>query len=224
MGYEFDKFIEAGWRIRFLRNVHGIKQKELLEMIHERGVPCKINRLSAMENGDEDQFSLKVLLALCDIFGCEIGYLLCDYDERSKSIHDLCAAVGFSEESIEKIMRFLQYQKFDISHEFLPMLNRLIESNRLEFLLEAMCRYGEAVDEARFNQAMSDSVPVLSKSKENAEFSKFRLSQQWDRLIDDVFSSDEIMKSCDDKIGSMKEKIMKQVFVEVEDINESSES
>lgn len=50
------------------------------------------------------------LVALSEVFGCDIGYLLCDYDERTKETSDICAATGLSESSVTILHNLATYK------------------------------------------------------------------------------------------------------------------
>lgn len=47
--------------------------------------------------------SVEKLIAMAQIFGCDCGYLLSDYDERSYGTTEICAATGLSEESVQTL-------------------------------------------------------------------------------------------------------------------------
>ena len=40
---------------------------------------------------------------MCDLFGCEIGYLLCDYDCKTRTATDIQKETGLSEAAIARI-------------------------------------------------------------------------------------------------------------------------
>ena len=48
--------------------------------------------------------SLKVLIKMCEIFDCEIGYLLCEFDGKTKVKTDIQAETGLSDKSVERLI------------------------------------------------------------------------------------------------------------------------
>ena len=65
--------------------------------------PIAQNTISNWENGNNLPESLDIFIAMSYIFGCDCGYLLCDYDERTHDSKEICKATGISEESINAL-------------------------------------------------------------------------------------------------------------------------
>lgn len=126
-------FAEAGERVRKLRKGAKLSQAAFLEKLSERGVDIARNRLSGLENGVQKSFSLEILLAAADIFGCDVGFLLCEYDERTKDVHDIVAFTGLSEKAIDMIR--------DCNDSFKCTLNSLLESFNFWALIGAIEAY-----------------------------------------------------------------------------------
>lgn len=82
--YESRK-VETGKRIKYEREKAGLSKKELLVKIYMSESSHKT--LSSWENG-KSLPDLNSLARMADLFGCDIGYLLCDYDERTRDIAD----------------------------------------------------------------------------------------------------------------------------------------
>lgn len=79
-------------------------QDDLIEALGKEGCKLSRNTLSALESGKKVQISLDLILCLCGIFQCDIGYLLCEYDDcktrDNQFIHD---KTGLSEKSIDRL-------------------------------------------------------------------------------------------------------------------------
>ncbi len=66
------------------------------------------------------------LIAMSKLFGCDLGYLLCDYDERTHGAKEICDETGLSVESVER----LQYvKKWGINDTSLRVIDFLIWDN-----------------------------------------------------------------------------------------------
>lgn len=70
------KMVEIGKRIKENRKEMGITQYDLLEKLH-----IGRNTLSDIEN-DKKLPDAETLYSLCEIFNCEVGYILCDQDKK----------------------------------------------------------------------------------------------------------------------------------------------
>lgn len=97
------KFNEIGERIRELRKAARMNQEQFIEKLNDYDVKIARNRLSGIENGVRESFSLDLLLAACEIFKCDMGYLLGEYSERNRDNHEICEYTGLSECAIETI-------------------------------------------------------------------------------------------------------------------------
>lgn len=63
------------------------------------------------------------LARMADLFGCDIGYLLCDYDERTRDIADASQITGLSPGAIEQLIKG--------DDRIVGFISFLIESNRI---------------------------------------------------------------------------------------------
>lgn len=78
--------------------------------------------LSSWENG-KSLPDLNSLARMADLFGCDIGYLLCDYDERTRDIADASQITGLSPGAIEQLIKG--------DDRIVGFISFLIESNRI---------------------------------------------------------------------------------------------
>ena len=62
------------------------------------------NTLSAWENGKAN-IELGDLIKLCELFNCEVGYLLCEYDTPYRVQSDISEQTQLSTKAIENIMK-----------------------------------------------------------------------------------------------------------------------
>ena len=103
---EYD-FVEIGERIRTMRKKRFSNQDDFISALGDDGLPIGRNKLSAIENGEQSQFTLPFLLACCKMFNCDMGHLLGEYDCKTRDIQFIHDETGLSEESIS----FLRYEK-----------------------------------------------------------------------------------------------------------------
>lgn len=94
-----------GKRVAKERKKVGLTQSKLAERLgNEIGrEPPKQSTISMWETGDSFPESIETIFALSRIFGCDCGYLLGDYDERTFASMDICKATGLSEETINTL-------------------------------------------------------------------------------------------------------------------------
>ena len=86
-----------GARIRQERKLCGISQDEL-------GAKLSVARqtIAKWERGDSMP-QLYDLLEVCNLFKCELGYMLCEYDCKTRTATDIQAETGLSEVAISRI-------------------------------------------------------------------------------------------------------------------------
>lgn len=85
-----------GQRIKAERNKLNLTQEQLAEEI-EKLIFQSVgqNTIATWENGKVLP-PLPKLIALAELFGCDVSYLLCDYDQRTRDISDISQLTGLS--------------------------------------------------------------------------------------------------------------------------------
>lgn len=104
--YENRKCI-IGKRIRDEREGKGWGKKEFLKQIFMAESSTKT--LSAWEKGERIP-DLDSLARMAEVFQCDIGYLLGDYDTRRHKNADICETTGLSESSVEFLRRKKEWE------------------------------------------------------------------------------------------------------------------
>ena len=100
---------QIGKRIKDERNKKKLSQQELADAISamlNTDPDCKgigQNTVSNWEKGITLP-PLSKLIALSNIFGCDIGYLLCDYDEPTRNLADVVEQNGLSGEAVKSLV------------------------------------------------------------------------------------------------------------------------
>ena len=116
MRYNYKKI---GKRLKEERKKAGFKSHDSLsDYIGEHNYrQFKRQTIAKWENGEELP-PLDVLCTLCVPFNCELGYLLCEYDCKTRDNTDIQAALGLSETAINNL-RFLSKDEIDIIDKLL---------------------------------------------------------------------------------------------------------
>ena len=83
-------------------------QDDLLDYLKRQGAPLSRGTLSKIENGSILGFDLNLLIALCNLFDCDMGYLLCEYDERHRVTAEVCEKTGLSESAVVRLSQEIQ--------------------------------------------------------------------------------------------------------------------
>ena len=100
---------------------------------------------------------LSDMLSMCNMFECELGYLLCEHEEKTREATDVCRATGLSEDA------FIQLQMIrDNAPNLMKVLNLILEDKRFTELLATMDRcldYG--TDDTSVSQALDATATYL---------------------------------------------------------------
>ncbi len=130
-------FVEIGERIRTERKKRKWSQEDLIgELNNQCNLAIARNRLSGIENGNTDDFGLKIMLAICKLYGWDIGFLFGEYKETTKHFNDIHEYTGLSESAIKKLHRYkkrsdaeLKSGWFSCETRAIHGINALIEKN-----------------------------------------------------------------------------------------------
>ena len=130
MNYNNETFLEFGVRVKAERKRCNYSQEAFIEELANRGVRISRNRLSGIENGKREDFDLEMWIAICDIFKCDMGYLLGEYEETTRNKAFLCQQTGLSEKALD----FLLPHSGDLSIGVLNLLLEEYHSSGASFL------------------------------------------------------------------------------------------
>lgn len=115
MEYNWQKI---GDRLRTLRKERGFSSQDKLIEILDTKYSVKIGRntLSNIENGCQDasNFKLDLLFALSSLYKCEVGYLLCEYDNITGRNTDIQKETGLNDKSIEALKQIQLQDEIEI--------------------------------------------------------------------------------------------------------------
>ncbi len=163
---------------------------------------------------------IDILLKLCDVFGCELGYLLGEeqYSQGTQLYTAMAKEIGLSINAIESIKRIIEKERIRyVQEEYSTVLNRLFCSEYFERLVESLrelediyMRYKDIIpnlselNESDLNKAYSDHLWQNLSDK----YGEAILNQAWkyhdSACVDEApfdLTNDE--NGCADEIGNM---------------------
>ncbi len=148
--YDLEKI---GKRIRTERKAAGYSQEALCGAINEKGIAIDRQKLGEMENGKTAKFDFDILAALCDLFDCEIGYLLCEagYENKTRAKTDIGTITGLSPQSIEKLTAV--YYAAGAPNPYNETLDAIMQAPQYWDLLDCVLKCVETAQEARKAQS-----------------------------------------------------------------------
>lgn len=130
---------EIGERLKKERKEYGFKSHDALcDYIKENNYRSfKRQTISKWEQGKECP-PLDVLLTLCKLYNCEVGYLLCEYDCKYRENTNIKETIGLTEENIEYLKRIKNNNS-----KFINSINFLISSDNFDNMLSYLTEYIE---------------------------------------------------------------------------------
>lgn len=150
----------TGERIKSCRNEKGLTQENLSEAIENiTGVSIKRQTIAKWENGTPVK-KLEQLTALCEIFECDIAYLLGECDSKRIISQEIAPALGISEKALDNLIT-AHNQK----NPYIETLSKLLENeNILQYIAKCTTEdYGEI-------STFVDIPNIFSKNKKNSVF------------------------------------------------------
>ena len=99
-----DRIKQERAKAKTLSSIGEAKSMTQTDLAGELGVTRQT--VAKWERGD-DMPPLEKCLKLCNLFECELGYLLCEYDCKTRTATDIQGITGLSEQAIE----FLKQRK-----------------------------------------------------------------------------------------------------------------
>lgn len=207
MKYTEQDFRNIGDRIREARNSKDWSQDDFIEKLAEHGCTIARNRLSGIENGhpinikDKEtgeivgkkqyQLSFDFLLAVCEIFGWDMGHLFGEYEEKTQLNHLICKETGLTEKALEKVKDM--YSK-NAETAFSDIISLMIEDMDAEYLLALI---GQKISIAKERaKCVTDDQKVKNAVDRtmHLDFDNVRVHVYKDGLIDSLLQT-EFIKS-----------------------------
>lgn len=158
MKYSFEKI---GQRLFELRKGYKWSQEDLIEKLGEKGVSIGRNSLSSLEAGKLKHCDLRLFTALCELYDCELGYLLGEHEGKTRASTDIHEQTGLSYPAIDELTRMKEYNQWYA----LRGLNTLLEEsvcltldNIGKYLADSRGYYIEAQDGTRIG---TDTIHMI---------------------------------------------------------------
>lgn len=137
--------IEMGRRIKQCRSKLKMTQEDLGNALNYTR-----QKISSMEKGESEP-TITDIYRMSKLFGCDVGYLMTEYDCKSRSTADVHQKTGLSEQAITELeTRSVLYP------DTLHGLNRIIEFNRGD-IVDLLTSYLEF----DFNQDVDTGTAVI---------------------------------------------------------------
>lgn len=156
---------------------------------------------------EKSMLSLSVLLEIAKKLDCDIGYLLCEYDEKRHIVADVKEATGLSPDVIDIILNMKDsFLKLSILNDllkddyFLAIINLLymvdyhyekgIELDRVEEKVESDYKNAETLEEReKFEKRYNDYRAEHKLHDANALANRYRLTVAFSRLLDKRYNA-----------------------------------
>ena len=130
MNYDWEKI---GVRIKYERKQQSLSQEALVEAI---GLSVQTRQLIGKWEKGKTIPTLGELTKLCEIFECELGYLLCEYDCKTREATDIQEVTGLSEKAINSLVE-MKNKKFGV----IETVSQVIEHDKGKEVFSAIHRY-----------------------------------------------------------------------------------
>lgn len=174
-----------GARIRELREFYGWSQTDLIEVLQKHGGAVGRNTLSNIESGDYIDFKFSFIKAMCEIFNCDTGYLLCEYDERVRSNQDIHDATGLSGQAIDNLARWAERGGPEIG-----ILNYLLEAPDFSSLLQKIERFCLKAEEFDENKKRIRPATEAADESDIVTARRYSAVDLFSKIMNEIYDED----------------------------------
>lgn len=157
---------ETGERIKKIRKENKLTQEDFIGKLK---ISMNRRRLSNIEKGEDMYFPFEFLLKISEVFNCDIGYLLGEYDEKKREVYEICSATGLSEKALYKIWK-------EKDHCCIKQFNQIVEDKDFWNIVDFFCIYRNT---------------AKTISEHNAEYSRL----YWESVKDK--NNEKTQKNCE---------------------------
>lgn len=116
-----DRVVKFKKRLVIERKRAKLSQEALAAKLNDLGYGKGQSAISEWET-KERLPDIETIFALSKIFGCDCGYLLGDYDERTHNLTDICKETGLSEFTVSQLCTL---QAWQANTELINVINAL---------------------------------------------------------------------------------------------------
>lgn len=155
-----------GDRIRKNRKEKELSQEQLAEYLEQITTnPIKRQTVARWENGNPIK-KIEQLTALCEIFDCDMSYLLCECDTKHIRTQDISSSTGLSEKAIDTLISLRK-----IESQLPDTISRIIENKNLLYQIHDCCSvdYSNSDFETSYNELFSSTKRKVVLSPEKLE-------------------------------------------------------
>lgn len=182
-----------GSRIEEQRRNLSLTQEALSEavslILHPEDDKRVTRQLVARWENGESVPKLQDSIALCKIFKCEIGYLIGDYDEPTRTQTDIKEATGLSSEAVQALLRLKNNKdKSDILSQILEhkSLNEFLDAVQSCAFTISTNRYRPFLEEEDYLIANFFNCEPINSRKYLEEYSVSVVQSSIRKIIDDI--------------------------------------
>ena len=169
-------YYKIGEIIRRERKNKKWSQEDLLNQLSSKEVKIHRNTLSDIENGcKKGVFSLPLLTALSELFNCEVGYLLGEYECKTGRNTDIKKETGLTDNAINS----LSY----LNKQDMIVLNALIERGDIILIKYAIKNYFRQFYNSITINGFGESKCIDGKEKDKV------FKYICNSFVDDIFNS-----------------------------------
>ncbi len=190
-----------GERIKKERKTLKLSKKEFCLKIYLSEQSVKT--VTAWENGDRLP-DLESIARMADLFHCQIGYLLGDFNSRTREIADVREIIGLSEFAIQSLISYtdISKRKESLKSGFPLDIANAYGAQHLEFYSEFIC---SAAILGMLNSSAVELTAIkrgnISKAHEEVfgdemsaiRFYKFEMIETLSKFIEDYFSKQDLL-------------------------------
>jgi len=170
-------FCDIGQRIRELRIKKKWSQETFIEKLNDKGLRISRNTISAVENGEGTKLTLDFLLTCCQIFDCDMSYLLCEYGEcKTRDNQFIHETTGLSDYAINQLKRF-HNDNLRNGQSILRLINWLMHDPRFTYqLTDSIIKYSiKFVEFELGKKKYAEEQRFLSEMAQGDEIEEMRL-------------------------------------------------
>lgn len=150
--------------------------------------------------------NIQQLYALCEIFNCDIWYLLGEVEEKTKTIHDICERTHLSEKAVTNLLKYCDgisrehnARLFDVKENRYSILNALLENDDFFRLLYDIDEYKKGLP-----IGSPEKFDLWATSQVSGN-----LQREFANIIDDITETKELRKQRQELIDKAKLKTPK---------------
>lgn len=170
-------FADIGGRIRQER----IDSKLSLAQVEEHTGISRQTLSKWEKNFGNGNPTITDMLKLCNLFDCDLSYLLCEHDERHRIETDICKATGLSVPAVDLLGKWQQEKP-----EYVKLLNAMISCDDFPFILEQLTKAREYETMDRDSELCKDLLRHGTDKNDFAQMHRERAIRRLSYLLDDI--------------------------------------